>query len=93
MLKRHDPNPLNFFEVRRASIPCPYFEYVSIPLKYNLEQSLVKWITENLKGRYYIGKAVVLSADGQMETAVKVGFEEPKECSYFTLACPYLKYN
>ena len=24
---------------------------------------------------------------------LKIGFENPKELSYFTLACPYLKYN
>lgn len=93
MLKKHKPNPLNFFEIRRAHTPCPHFEYVSIPLKYNLGESLSRWITENLKGRYYVGKSVMLSADGKIEIAVKVGFEDPKECSYFTLACPHLKYN
>ena len=93
MLKRHDPNPLNFFEIRRQKVPCPHFEFIYIPMKYNLEQSVIKWITENLKGRFYIGKSVTLKNDGQIDTVLKVGFEEAKECSYFTLACPHLKYN
>lgn len=74
-------------------MPCPHFEFIYIPMKYNLEQSVIKWITENLKGRFYIGKSVTLKNDGQIDTVLKVGFEEAKECSYFTLACPHLKYN
>jgi hypothetical protein len=62
-------------------------------MKYNLEHNLIRWIGENLKGRYYLGKSLTLSNDGQIENVLKVGFEEAKECSYFTLACPYLKYN
>ena len=93
MQKNKEPNPLNFFEIRRQEVPCPYFEYITIPITYNLENGLSKWIEENLKGRFYIGKTVRLSKDGQIENVIKIGFEEPKECSYFTLACPHLKYN
>jgi len=73
-------------------VPPPHFEYISLPLRYNLEDALAKWITENLKGRYYIGKSVDL-IDNSIETVVKIGFEDPKELSFFTLACPLLKYN
>lgn len=93
MLKKHQPNYLNFFEIRRAKVPPPWYEYVNIPIKYNLEASVSKWITENLKGRFYIGKSITISASGQIETILKIGFENTKECSYFTLACPHLKYN
>ena len=93
MYKNNTPNPLNYFEIRRSPKPPAWFEYINMPLKYNLEQSLSKWITDNLKGRYYLGKSTVLSTDGTIETVLKVGFETHKECSYFTLACPYLKYN
>jgi predicted secreted protein len=93
MQKNKEPNPLNFFEIRRQEVPCPHFEYICLPTTYNLEHSLSKWITENLKGRYYLGKSLYLSESGQIENVMKVGFEDPKECSYFTLACPHLKYN
>ena len=79
--------------MRRQEVPCPTFEYINLQITYNLEQSLSKWITENLKGRYYLGKAVHLADSGNIENVIKVGFEDPKECSYFTLACPHLKYN
>lgn len=93
MLKNKDPNPLNLFEIRRLLVPSPHCEFIAVPLKYNMEQSLVKWISEHLKGRFYVGKAYSLKEDGTVETVCKVGFEEAKELSYFTLACPLLKYN
>ena len=62
-------------------------------MKYNLEASVSKWITENLKGKFYIGKSVAITDEGQISLVLKIGFEEAKECSYFTLACPHLKYN
>jgi len=92
MQKKSNPNALNFFNIRRTEVPCPHFECVTIPLRYNIEDSLSKWITENLKGRFYLGKAASLDAKGQIETVLKIGFEDAKECSYFTLACPHLKY-
>jgi hypothetical protein len=92
-LKIKEPNALNFFEIRRAKVPPPYFEYILLPTRYNLDQSLVKWIEQNLKGRFYVGKAVAVTNSNSIENMTKVGFEEAKELSYFTLACPYLKYN
>lgn len=93
LLKKHEPSALNFFELRRTKVPPPWFEYINIPMRYNLEASITKWITENLKGRFYVGKSVMLTDGGNIDTVLKIGFEEPKECSYFTLACPHLKYN
>ena len=93
MLKVKEPNPYNLFEIRRLKLPSPHCEFINLPLKYNLEQSLVKWITENLKGRFYVGRSMTLRTAGGVETVCKVGFEDPKELSYFTLACPLLKYN
>jgi hypothetical protein len=93
LLKNKDPNPLNFFEIRRASIAPPYFEYIVLPTRYNLENTLVKWIEQNLKGKFYVGRAIVLNSQDSADSVTKVGFEEVKELSYFTLACPFLKYN
>jgi len=93
MLKNKDPNPLNLFELRRLKIPPPHCEYINLPLKYNFEQSITKWIYDNLKGRFYVGRTVCLKEEGGTEIVCKVGFEDPKELSYFTLACPLLKYK
>ena len=92
-MKVKEPNALNFFEIRRSLLPPPYFEYILLPTRYNLEQSLVKWIELHLKGRFYVGKSVAVNGSNNIEQMTKVGFEEAKELSYFTLACPYLKYN
>jgi hypothetical protein len=92
MQKTQKPNPLNFFHLRRLSVPPPHFEYMSIPMRYNILDSVDKWIKEHLKGKFYIGKSIILNKDNQIETVLKIGFENPKELSYFTLACPHLKY-
>ena len=95
LLKTKDPNYLNFFDLRRTKVPPPYFEYIQIPTKYNLEVSIAKWIQDNLKGRFYLGTALTVQVKETKSIAkvLKIGFEDAKELSYFTLACPYLKYN
>jgi hypothetical protein len=93
MIKNRNPNPLNVFEVRRVKSAPPHFEYVNLPMKYNLEESLVKWIKQNLKNRFYTGKNVTLDSDNKLIQVLTVGFEETKDMSYFMLACPHLKYK
>jgi len=92
MIKNKKINPLNFFDIRKLEVPPPHFEYITIPIRYNLEESLSKWIDENLKGRYYIGKDISIDHENSLASVLKIGFEEPKELSYFNLACPHLKY-
>lgn len=74
-------------------MPAPHCDYIHIPFAYNLENTLVKWITENLKGRFYVGVGVNITESGNTEQVTKIGFEDTKELSYFTLACPLLKYK
>lgn len=64
-------------------------------MRYNLELTISKWILDNLKGRFYIGNALTIQTKETKSIAkvLKIGFENPKELSYFTLACPHLKYN
>jgi len=93
MIKNKDPNPLNVFELRRITLRPVHFEYVNVPMKYNLEDSLAKWIVSNLKHRFYIGKNVSLDDNNKLIQVVTVGFEETRDMSYFMLACPHLKYN
>ena len=93
MIKDFDPNPYNIFEIRRAKFPPDHFEYANLPMYYNLADALQKWIENNLKGRYYLGKQLSLDDSNKIEYKIKVGFENEKEMSYFMLACPHLKYN
>jgi hypothetical protein len=93
LLKNKEPNRLEVFNCRIAGSAPVHFEYIKIPLKYNLEESISKWIKEHLKGRYYVGKSLNINKENTIENVLKIGFEEPKELSYFTLACPLLKYK
>ena len=86
------PNKLNFFRVRQPKRPPPHFAYIHIPQRYNLESTIQRWIYDNLKGRFFVGKALHVDKSNKIADALKIGFEEPKELSYFTLACPHLKY-
>lgn len=52
-----------------------------------------KWIEDHLKSRFYVGKDVFVNNDNKILECLKIGFEDPKELSYFTLACPHLKYK
>ena len=90
--KLKEPNPLNFFDLRLLKVPPEHFEYVSLPMKYNIEDSMKRWIEDHLKGRFFIGRTLEIDSSNQIQTCIKVGFENHKELSYFTLACPYLKY-
>lgn len=94
MIKRLDKlNPLNLFLIRRLQSPAPHFTYVNIPMTYNLEEAVDRWIQSNLKGRFYVGKTLDVSSEDKIENLLKIGFEDEKEMSFFMLACPLLKYN
>lgn len=84
-----NPNPLDLFGVRALPVAPPHFEYTELELKYNLETALKHWISDNLRGRYYVGKTYSITGS----PCLKVGFEDGKELSYFSLACPHLRYK
>jgi hypothetical protein len=89
-MKLKQPNPLNYFKVRNTQYLPRHFEVVSLPISYNMESSIEKWIFENLKNRYYVSREKTRTFG---HNNIKVGFEDPKEASYFMLACPHLKYK
>ena len=93
MIKNKKINSLNVFEVRQVKSAPPHFEYVNLPMKYNLEDSLIRWIKQHLKNRFYVGKNVSLGSENKLTQVLTVGFEETKDMSYFMLACPHLKYK
>ena len=85
-------NPLNVLGCREVADPPPHFHYLHIDLKYNIVNPVKQWIYENLRNRFYLGECLQL-ADNQFVVKIKVGFEEPKDASFFLLACPLLKYT
>lgn len=91
-LKIKKPNALDFFNLRQPNSAPPHFEYILIPMQYNLEKTISRWISENLKGRFFVGKGLNINQSNKPVESLKIGFEDPKELSYFTLACPHLKY-
>ena len=92
-IKIKKPNRLDYYGVRNPSVAPAHFEYIKVPVHYNLEKSINKWIYENLKCRNFVGKNIdVQESTRSMIEILQIGFEDPKELSYFTLACPHLKY-
>jgi hypothetical protein len=85
-------NPLNVLEVRKVDYCPPYFHSATFTPTYNIISTIENWIYNNTKGRYYIAKTVYLNTANEMGTKLKIAFENPRELTYFTLACPHLKY-
>jgi hypothetical protein len=85
-------NPLNVLDSREVYDPPPYYTYVNVSLKFNILKSVKDWILLNLRHRFYIGETIDVS-DNQLVVSIKIGFEEPKEASFFLIACPLLKYS
>lgn len=85
-------NPLNVLDCREVRDPPPHFQYLFLDLKHNVQRSIHDWIILNLKNRFYIGETLALD-DNQFVVKLKIGFEEPKEASFFLIACPHLKYS
>lgn len=88
-------NPNNFFQIRKLNFEAPHLEYIDLPFTYNIESSLEKWITKHCKNRFFIKKTISVGSNQEtsLNFKMRVGFEDPKEMSYFVLACPLLKYK
>jgi hypothetical protein len=85
--------PQEFFKIRKLSHQSPHLATIDLPFTYNLEKVIDKWISQNLKHRYYLSKTIGLTQANKIDNVIRVGFEDKKELSDFILACPYLKYN
>tara|TARA_B100000085_G_scaffold265332_1_gene273013 strand:+ start:29 stop:307 length:279 start_codon:yes stop_codon:yes gene_type:complete len=86
-------NPQDYFNIRKLNHQSPHLATIDLPLKYNIQNAIETWISSNLKNRYFIGKSVGLTKSNAVEQVLRVGFEDPKELSFFVLACPLLKYK
>ena len=86
-------HPNDYFKVRRLKHQPPHLATIDLNQRYNLEQAIQNWIELKLKKRYFLGKTIGLTTEDKVEQVLRVGFEDPKELSYFVLACPLLKYK
>jgi len=89
-LKNGKVNALNALGLRKVTFPAQHFHFMTVP-KYspNLYKLIDHWIFNNLNGRYYIGQSISL-INNSVSYVTKIGFEQEKELSFFTLACPAL---
>ena len=92
MIVKNKVSAQDYFEIRRLSYEPSHLATIDLPHTYNIETAISKWIESNLKKRYYLKKVVGLTRENKIESVLRAGFEDPKELSYFTLACPHLKY-
>ena len=83
----------DYFDIRRLSHEPPHLATIDLPHTYNMESAISKWIDNNLKKRYYLNRVIGLTKQNKIESVLRAGFEDPKELSYFVLACPHLKYK
>lgn len=89
-IKNNKINPLNALGIRKTNFPAKHFHFITLE-KFNLNylKLLESWIFNNLNGRFYIGQDLIL-VDNQYLYAVKIGFEQEKEVSFFRIACPHI---
>ena len=86
-------NPNDYFKVRRLKHQPPHLATIDLNQRYNLEGAIQNWIESRLRKRYILEKSVGITTEEKIEQVLRVGFEDPKELSYFVLACPHLKYK
>ncbi len=86
-LKAGNPNPLNYFGLRRVEFACPHFKYTVLDkFAPNLTKEVDLWIRQNLNGRYYIGQDLTLDHTNTIVYITRIGFEVEKELSFFKIA-------
>lgn len=83
-------NPLNVLGIREMATPSPLFHYVILDTHIKNLEAVRSWIYSHLKYRFYIKETMLVDHDNQLVTKLKVGFEDPKESSFFLLSCSLL---
>ena len=90
-LKNGKPNPLNYFNLRKVEFAAPHFKYITLEkASPAFIKQLDSWIKIHLNHRYYIGMSLGLDGNNAIIYTIRIGFENEKELSFFTIACPHL---
>jgi hypothetical protein len=82
--------PLSVIKKRKVKTMPPHFSKIEIS-KFDLfDQKMENWIVNKLNGRYSIVKSPSIK-ENTLKSLTFLGFEEPQELTYFTLACPFYR--
>lgn len=76
-------NPLNVLKIREVRFVPKHFS--QIDCAFTFDYDVKQWIVANLKGRFAILK--------KQQAILTIAFEEPKELTFFSLACPHIRRN
>jgi len=89
--KNNQVNPLNYFNCRQFTKKPDGLQILKLQTDHTeTNEHIEKWILENLKGRYYVGKHLAVDNQNRIRNFILVGFENPKELSLFNLSCPHI---
>lgn len=86
-----DLNPLDVLKARKVNFLPVHFSQVKLSDYDMLEGNLEKWIKARLRGRYYLSKVPGIDSSGKLKSTPVLGLEDPKEMTYFMLACPHIR--
>jgi hypothetical protein len=86
-----DLNPLDVIKKRKLNYMPPHFLKVQVNDFDLFEDSLENWIVNKLKGRYSLIRIPSVDENKSLKLTNFLGFEDHKEITYFTLACPYFR--
>lgn len=87
-----DINPLNVLNKRVVEMLPPHFEKITLPIQSSwmatdIIRRMKHWIFTNLEHRFYIQEdGSGSSTFGSADSKVIVGFEDPAEATYFSIA-------
>lgn len=80
-------NPLNVLGLRKLNYMPKHFTKMTVRSHFD---EISMWVYKNLNSRYAIKRTLKVSEDNKMVESQEIGFEDPKELTMFSLACPYL---
>ena len=86
-------NPIDVLRKREVNIMPPHFSKIKISDSDFLIQEKTNWIKNKLKNRFCVNHIPAIDSDDKLKIITYIGFEDPKELTYFMLACPFLRRN
>lgn len=85
-----DLKPLSVIKKRKIKTLPPHFSKIQINEFELFDFKLENWVINRLNSRYSISKIPHVK-DNALKSSTFIGFEDPKELTFFTLACPYYR--
>ncbi len=85
-------NPIDVLKQRKLKTAAPHFKKIHIS-EAEVFNGIEDWVKTKLKGRYYMLRRPGIDSQGKLSSFTYIGFEDPKELTFFMLACPQLRRN